>query len=62
MAERRIVVCADQQSANVQRQVLLQQGYQARLPRQLALAQWDASSVGGTQDAAPNCWIVVGDR
>jgi hypothetical protein len=62
MAERRIVVCPDQQSANTQMQVLLQQHFQASLPQQMTLVQWDATAAGGTGDIVPNCWIVVGDK
>lgn len=62
MAERRIVVCPDKPTADAQRQVLLQQGFQARLPKQMTLVQWDATGAGGGLDGVTNCWVVTGDK
>lgn len=61
MPQRRIVICLDKPTADVQRQILIKQGYTARLPKQLDFVEWDASSAGGGFEGVPSCWVVMGD-
>jgi hypothetical protein len=62
MANKSIIVCLDENTADLASDALRLRGYQVKLDGPLEFAIWDRSRIGGRAEIVQDCWLVTGDK